>query len=132
MNPDFNDFNMKSINPLTYLCVGRVAGSLNLWQLHGTTYHPAPHRWSEEEIFVLDTEEILSMLLKGGGEELGLLTDQFLIGIEVLGDAGEKAQRGGTGRHVVGLYGKLDMQDLGIGAQHIPWHVNFQKHEFFI
>lgn len=77
-------------------------------------------------------EELQTVLLKGGREILGLLLDQVLVGVEVLGDEGEKAPRGRAGRQVVGLDGELDVQDLSVGAQHVPRHVDFDKHQFLI
>lgn len=50
----------------------------------------------------------------------------------MLGDEGEKAPRGGAGGHVVGMDGQLDVQDLGVGAQHVPRHVDFDEHQFLI
>lgn len=102
-------------------------GRINTRQL----YHPAPHGWSEEGVFVPDVEEVQTVFLKGGGEELGLL-DQVLTGVEVLGDEGEEAPRGGPGGQVVGLDGELDVQDLGVGAQHVPRHVDFHEQQFVI
>lgn len=64
-----------------------------LSELHGTTNHPAPHGWSEEEIFVLNMEVLQTSLLKGGSEVLRLFIDQVFVGIELLGDEGEKAPR---------------------------------------
>lgn len=77
-------------------------------------------------------EELQTALLKRGREVLGLLLDQVLVGVEVLGDEGEKAPRGGSGGQVVWLDGELDVQDLGVGAQHVPRHVDFDKHQFLI
>ncbi len=101
-------------------------------QQHETTCHPAPHGRSEEGVFVLHEEVIQTVFLEGGGEELGLLGDQFLAGVEVPGDAGEVAPWGGAGGQVVGLDGELDVQDLGVGAQHVPGHVDFHKQQFVI
>ncbi len=101
-------------------------------QQHETTCHPAPHGRSEEGVFVPHEEVIQTVFLEGRGEELGLLGDQFLAGVEVLGDAGEVAPRGGAGGQVVGLDGELDVQDLGVGAQHVPGHVDFHKQQFVI
>lgn len=77
-------------------------------------------------------EVFQTVFLERGGEELGLICDQFLVGVEVLGDEVEKAPRGGAGGQVVGLDGNLDVQDLGVGAQHVPRHVDFHKHQFLI
>lgn len=99
---------------------------------HETTCHPAPHGRSEEEVFVPHVEVLQTVLLKGGGEVLGLLGDQLLVGVEVLGDAGEIAPPGGAGGKVIGLDGKLDVQDLGVGAQHVPRHVHFDKQQVLI
>lgn len=101
-------------------------------QQHETTCHPAPHGRSEEGVFVPHEEVLQAVFLEGGGEELGLLGDQVLVGVEVLGDAGEEAPRGGAGGQVVGLDGELDVQDLGVGAQHVPRHVDFHKQQFLI
>lgn len=98
----------------------------------GQTCHPAPHGWSEECIFALHIKVVHSVFLKGSSEVLGLSFDKVFAGIEVLGDAGEEAPRGGTGGQVVDLDGKLDVQDLGVGAQHIPRHVNFHKYELLV
>lgn len=96
------------------------------------THHPAPHGRREEEVSVLDVEELQAVLLEGGGEVLGLVPDQLLVGVEMLGDAGQKAPRGGLRRQVVGLDGELDVQDLGVGAQHVPRHVDFEEHQFLV
>lgn len=50
----------------------------------------------------------------------------------MLGDAGQKAPRGGLRPQVVGLDGELDVQDLGVGAQHVPRHVDFEEREFLV
>lgn len=50
----------------------------------------------------------------------------------MFGDAGQKAPHGGLGANLAGLNGKLDVQDLSVGAQHIPRHVNFQKYKLLI
>lgn len=57
-------------------------------QRHETTYHPAPHGRSEEHVFVPYVEVFQTVLLKGGGEVLGLFLDQVLVGVEGLGDVG--------------------------------------------
>lgn len=77
-------------------------------------------------------EQLQAVFLKGGGEELSLLCDEVLAGVEVLGDEGEKAPRGGVGGNVIGLDGQLDVQDLSVGAQHVPRHVDFDEHQFVI
>lgn len=94
---------------------------------HETTCHSAPHGRSEEDVFVPHVEEIQAVLLEGGGKELCLLGDQVFVGVEVLGDAGEEAQRGGAQGQVVELDGKLDVQDFGVGALHVPRHVDFHE-----
>lgn len=38
----------------------------------------------------------------------------------------------GAGRDVVGLDGKLDVHDLGVGAQHVPRHVNLHEYDFVV
>lgn len=96
------------------------------------TCHPAPHGRSEEEVLVLYVEVLQTVFLEGGGEELALLGDQLLVGVEVLGDAGEEAPWGGAGGQVVGLDGELDVQDLSVGAQHLPRHVDLNEHQFLI
>lgn len=97
-----------------------------------STDHPAPHGRSEEEILVLYVEIVQAVFLKGGGEVLGLWADQLLVGVEVLGDEGEVAPGGGPWGQVVGLDGELDVQHLGVGAQHLPRHVHLDKHQFFV
>ena len=101
-------------------------------QQHVTTHHPAPHGRSEEDILVLYVEVVQAVFLEGGGEELCLLADQLLVGVEVFGDEGEEAPRGGAGGQVIGLDRELDVQDLGVGAQHVPWHVDLDEHQFLV
>lgn len=96
------------------------------------TCHPAPHGLGEELVPVLHVEILQAVFLEGGGEELRLLGDQVLVGVEVLGDAGEEAPRGGAGRQVVGLDRKLDVQNLGVGAQDVPRHMDLDEHQFLI
>ena len=99
-----------------------------------TTCHPAPHGGGEETVFVPHVEVLQTVLLKGGGEELLLLLlhDQLLVGVEVFGDAGEVSPGRGSGGHVVGLEGQLDVQFLCTGAQHVPRHVHFHKEQLVI
>lgn len=109
--------------------------STPLWdrpQQHVATCHPAPHGRSEEVVRVLDVEVLKAVFLKGGGEVLRLLADELFVRVEVLGDAGEEAPRGRTRCQVVGLDGELDVQDFSVGAEHVPRHVDLDKHPFLI
>lgn len=95
-------------------------------------HHPAPHGRCEEVVPVLDVEVFLAVLFEGRGEVLGLVPDQLLVGVEVLGDAGEQAPRRRLRRLVVGLDGQLDVQHLGVRAQHVPGHVDLDKHQLVV
>lgn len=44
----------------------------------------------------------------------------------------EQAPRRRLRRQVVGLDGQLDVQHLGVGAQHLPRHVDFDEHQLVI
>lgn len=77
-------------------------------------------------------EELQPVFLEGGREVLRLLFDQVLVGVEVLGDEVEEAPRRGAGGQVVGLDGQLDVQHLGVGAQHVPRHVHLHEHQLVV
>lgn len=94
--------------------------------------HSAPHGRREEAVLVGDVEELQPVFLEGGREVLRLLFDQVLVGVEVLGDEVEEAPRRGAGGQVVGLDGQLDVQDLGVGAQHVPRHVHLHEHQLVV
>ena len=81
---------------------------------------------------VLDVEILQAVFLERGREEGRLLADQLRVGVEVFGDAGEEAPRRGVGGQVVGLDGQLDVQDLGVGAKHVPRHVDLDERQFVI
>lgn len=95
-------------------------------------HHPAPHGRREEVVLVPDEEVAQAVLLEGRGEVLLLVPDQLPVGVEVLGDAGEQAPRRRLRRQVVGLDGHLDVQHLGVGAQHVPRHVDLDKHQLAV
>lgn len=95
-------------------------------------HHPAPHGRCEEVVPALDVEVLQAVLLEGRGEVLGLVADQLLVGVEVLGDAGEQAPRRRLRRQVVGLDGQLDVQHLGVGAQLVPRHVDLDEHQLVV
>lgn len=77
-------------------------------------------------------EVFQAVFLKRGGEVLCFLLDQVLVGVEVLGDEGEKPPWRGAGGQVIELNGELNVQDLSVGAQHVPRHVDFHKHQLII
>lgn len=95
-------------------------------------HHPAPHGRREEVVLGFDVEVVQAVLLEGRGEVLVLVPDQLLVGVEVLGDAGEQAPRRRLRRQVVELDGQLDVQHLGVGAQHVPRHVDLDKHQLVV
>lgn len=95
-------------------------------------YHSAPHGRREEAVPVGDVEELQPVLLEGGGEELRLLPDQVLAGVKVLGDEVEQPPGGGPRGQVVGLDGHLDVQHLGVGAQHVPRHVHLHERQLVV
>lgn len=97
-----------------------------------SAHHSAPRGRREEAVLVGDVEELLPVLLEGGREVLRLLFDQVLVGVEVPGDEVEKLPRGGAGGQVVGLDGELDVQHLGVGAQHVPRHVHLHEHQLVV
>lgn len=94
--------------------------------------HSAPHGRREEAVLVGDVEVLQPVFLEGGREVLRLLFDQVLTGVKVLGDEVEKLPRGGAGGQVVGLDGELDVQDLSVGAQHVPRHVHLHEHQLVV
>lgn len=77
-------------------------------------------------------EVLQPVFLEGGREVLRLLFDQVLAGVKVLGDEVEELPRGGAGGQVVGLDGELDVQDLGVGAQHVPRHVHLHEQQLVV
>lgn len=77
-------------------------------------------------------EELQPLFLEGGREVLRLLFDQVLTGVKVLGDEVAKVPRGGAGGQVIGLDGELDVQDLSVGAQHVPRHVHLHEYQLVV
>lgn len=71
----------------------------------------------------------MTFLLIGCGVAVCFLFYQFLVGFEVLGDPVEKVPDGVLDGVVVDRNGNLDVQDFGVGALYLPWHVNFHIYE---
>lgn len=94
-----------------------------------STHHSAPHGRREELLFVLLIKTVQLIIPEGGREEVHLLGNDILAGVEVLGEA---VVPGWLWGQIIGLDGQFDMQDFSVITQHTKRHVHFHKEKFLI
>lgn len=50
----------------------------------------------------------------------------------MFGYAAEEVEGRGRGGQVIGLNGQLNVEDLGVGTQHVPGHVHLDEQQLLI